>query len=323
MINIIKFKRKDGLKKGYLFGFIPICLDIDRHYFFNILGLIRFNKKYSYKTPALIVLENGVNDIKKNPRLIVSLTSFPERINLVHITISTLLNQTIKTNKLILWLAEEQFPNKKDDLPKSLEDLCKYGLEIKWSKDLKSYKKFVPAIEEYPNDIIVTADDDLYYSSDWLESLYNAYLKNTNNIYVKRANRINIHENEIQLVKKHKRFKKEYEKASYLNITMTGSGCLFPPNSLNTDFIFKKDFLKILPTHDDIYTWAVCVLSGKKIEVIGGYSEDLVCVNDTQQYGLCKINNKSGSGISIPEALNRIKQEFPELMHILEGEINE
>ena len=85
----------------------------------------------------------------------------------------------------------------------------------------------------------------------------------------------------------------------------------------------KYNFLEILPTHDDIFTWAVCVLSGKKIEVVGGYSEDLVCVNNTQQYGLCKINNKSNFGILIDEALNKIKEEIPEIMLVLEREKDE
>ena len=116
MFNLIKFKIKNGIKTGYLIGLIPLCLDIDKHYFFNIFNLIRFNKKYTYNTPALHVSKIGTSTNKRKPLLIVSLTSFPERINLAHITISTLLNQSLEPDKIILWLAEEQFFQKENDL---------------------------------------------------------------------------------------------------------------------------------------------------------------------------------------------------------------
>ena len=54
------------------------------------------------------------------PKLIVSLTSFPARINTVHQVIESLLNQTKKADKIILWLAPEQFPNGEKDLPEKL-----------------------------------------------------------------------------------------------------------------------------------------------------------------------------------------------------------
>lgn len=53
-------------------------------------------------------------------KIIVSLTSYPARISTVHLTIDTLLSQTRKADKIILWLAPEQFPNKEDDLPAQL-----------------------------------------------------------------------------------------------------------------------------------------------------------------------------------------------------------
>ncbi|MBQ2886366.1 MAG: hypothetical protein IJE43_21810 [Alphaproteobacteria bacterium] len=53
-----------------------------------------------------------IND-KINMKVIVSLTSYPARINIVHKTIESLLNQTYKADKVILYLAYEQFQIKK------------------------------------------------------------------------------------------------------------------------------------------------------------------------------------------------------------------
>ena len=67
--------------------------------------------------------------ISEESSIIVSLTSFPERINTVWLTIVTLLSQTLKPKKVLLWLAKSQFEG--IELPDNLKRLEKYGLEIK------------------------------------------------------------------------------------------------------------------------------------------------------------------------------------------------
>lgn len=52
-----------------------------------------------------------VYGLDSTSNVIISLTSFPQRIDVVYITITTLLKQTFKPGKIMLWLAEEQFPN--------------------------------------------------------------------------------------------------------------------------------------------------------------------------------------------------------------------
>ena len=60
-------------------------------------------------------------------------------------TIKTLLKQTVKPDKVVLWLAEEQFPQKENELPSELLELQNFGLTIKWCTDIRSYKKLIPA----------------------------------------------------------------------------------------------------------------------------------------------------------------------------------
>ena len=47
-----------------------------------------------------------------NEDIIVSLTSYPARINQLHLTIQSILRQTMSANKVILYLALSDFPNK-------------------------------------------------------------------------------------------------------------------------------------------------------------------------------------------------------------------
>ena len=73
--------------------------------------------------------------------LIVSLTSFPERMYELHYTLYSLLTQSVKPKQVILWLAKEQFPNLEKDIPARVLELQKNGLTIKWTHNIYSYKK--------------------------------------------------------------------------------------------------------------------------------------------------------------------------------------
>jgi hypothetical protein len=110
--------------------------------------------------------------------VIISLTTYSKRIYDVYLAIETLMHQTMKPNKIILWLAEDEFTL--DNIPQTLKNLQKRGLTIEFCKDLKSYKKLVPALKKYPEDIIITVDDDALYQHDLVENLVNAYKDNPN-----------------------------------------------------------------------------------------------------------------------------------------------
>ena len=83
----------------------------------------------------------GITNQKRKVKVIVSLTSFPARIDIVDITIKSLLMQSLKPDEIILWLAKGQFSGEENGLPTKLLKLKKYGLTINWCNDIKSYKK--------------------------------------------------------------------------------------------------------------------------------------------------------------------------------------
>ena len=159
-------------------------------------GMFGIDKK---EIDALISAKKfiGLNKSPRAEKVIVSLTSYKPRINDVKYVIYSLLNQTFAPDKLILWLDEDSFPRREENLPQDLLELQKFGLTIDWCENLRSYKKLIPALEKYPDDIIVTADDDLFYRPDWLKILYDEHLTNPYCVighYVLRV-RLNIHGN--------------------------------------------------------------------------------------------------------------------------------
>ena len=99
-------------------------------------------------------------DLGIKPKVIVNLTSFPERIKCVAQAIRSLQKQTIRVHKIILWLAKEQFANQ--ELPETLTKLIGKDFEIRWcNEDLRPHKKYFYAFKEFSNSINITVDDDI------------------------------------------------------------------------------------------------------------------------------------------------------------------
>lgn len=106
--------------------------------------------------------------------LLVSLTTFtPRMADLVFVVYSVLRN-TYLPEKVVLALSEEDFPEKDRAVPSLLIDVLSRFKEyeiIWWPKNIKSYKKLIPALSGYQDKTIITIDDDIYYNSRFIENL--------------------------------------------------------------------------------------------------------------------------------------------------------
>lgn len=283
---------------------------LDAHIYIELLTRIRISFKYKPKISHKKTTEWGLNQEDRDNKVIVSLTSYPGRIEYIATTIDTLLQQTIKPDKLILWLADTQFPNKEKDLPQNLLQLCQFGLEIRWCEDIRSYKKLVPALREFPEDIIVTADDDLYYQKDWLESLYFEYKKNPEYIYTRRASFIQIENDTINTFP---HYSNQCYKPCFNNQLMGGAGTLYPPYSLHQDVYDIEAIKTLIPTHDDIYFWVMAILNNKRIKLVKNSDVNLITVDGSQQYGLCR----DPLGMHPVEAFTKIFNKYPQIIEKL------
>lgn len=92
----------------------------------------------------------------------ISLTTFGKRIQDVFLAIESIGFQSLKAGRVVLWLAEDEFQDSR--LPLSLNRLVERGLTVNYYEDIKQYKKLIPSLKSYPNDIIITIDDDMLYN---------------------------------------------------------------------------------------------------------------------------------------------------------------
>ena len=233
------------------------------------------------------------DDIYKGNNIIISLTSYPARIKDVHITINSLLNQSLKPYKTILWLSKNQFPNGNKGLPKNLIDLVDKGLTIEYNNendgDIKSYRKLIPTLKKYPNNIIVTADDDIIYDKNWLEKLYKTHLKHPKDIVAHRITKFEYKKNAFKIIKGGKKY---YKSPSFLNKLTGVGGVLYFPNCFYKDILKEELFMKLAPTNDDIWFWLQAVLKGTRIRVVDNPNIKLNYVPNSQNVGLYKINSQ-------------------------------
>lgn len=201
--------------------------------------------------------------IDKN-NIVVSFTTFPSRINSVWLVVECLLRQKIKPNKLILWLSIDQFPSK-EYLPSQLLEYENKGLEIHLCEgDLKSHKKYYYALKEFPNNLLITIDDDFFYPSNLISDLLELHKKYPKAICCVRGH----------LMKVNKDILDPYNKWEYLNsgrgpsfdiFQTSGGGTLYPPSSLHPEVLNKEFFLEHCKTADDVWLNMMSQLNSTKI----------------------------------------------------------
>ena len=266
---------------------------------------------FTYKYPVLASKQKvfGLNTTeKRDEKIIVSLTSFPKRINKVWICISTILRQSVKPDVVELWLSKEQFPNEEKDLPENLLELKEQGLSIFFCEDdLRSHKKYFYSMQKHPNDIVITCDDDFFYPSDMIFSLYEEY-KKTGSI-VGTANTFIGKENFYSPIQ-WKMCTSETQNADNLGL-YSGSATLFPPHTISGYGFDLSIIKKTCPYADDLWLTAMTYLNGKKVSSLGRLPFPLP-VKGTQEEALTKTNNSESSAVNNDTQWKTILDYFSE-----------
>lgn len=223
---------------------------------------------------------NGLIEEKRAIPIIVSVTSFPARINDVWISLESLFRQTVKPDMIILWLAESQFPDKK--IPESLVRLQSRGLTIRFCEDLRSHKKYYFAMKEFQNACIMTFDDDLYYDKNVIKRVVELYAKHPDCICTNRAHEIMIKEGMVQPYSRWNHNAKNILVPSKALLQTGGAGTLYPPKSLS-ESAFDKNLIQTLCFHaDDVWLKLMATLNDKKVVTHSFYNKDFLTVKSSQ-----------------------------------------
>lgn len=226
---------------------------------------LRYQFKYDELTEkALNCTDVAVSDeLYGDSPIIVSLTTHGKRISEAHIAIESIMQGSLKPNKIILWISEDY---KKQTLPITLQRQVKRGLEIEYCRDVRSYTKLVPALHKYPNASIVTIDDDIIYPYDMLENLVNAHIEDPDCICANWVHDIpvGIRDNYVSLLDwpvLH-----NVDRISSRFFYEGFAGVLYPPCSFDSEILNEDVFLDICKYADDVWFNAMSLKKGTKVK---------------------------------------------------------
>lgn len=231
----------------------------------RVINAIRFHLRYEELTAkALSESKLGVSNEKYGQsEVIVSLTTHGKRIYDVHAAIETIMQGSVKPNRIVLWVSEDY---RKIILPLTLQKQMERGLEIRYCKDIRSYTKLLYALKAFPEASIITVDDDILYPHDLLEHLMNAHIEYPECICANfiREIPLNLDKKYISILKWPQLFNAEELSNRYFFEGF--AGVLYPPHSLDAEVFNEKVFLDICKYADDVWFNAMAIKAGTKVK---------------------------------------------------------
>ena len=237
--------------------------------------------------------------------LVVSLTTYDKRIYSVALTIESIMQGSLKPNRIILWLQDDL---KDSILPCSIKKQMERGLEVYYTKDIRSYKKLIPTLRMCPESVIVTVDDDVLYEFDTLDRLFMAYYKNPKYIYGCRVKKISINNNGAIEPYKKWTVMEDVGTPSNYNMCIGVGGVIYPAHCFN-DEVFNEDaFMRLCPHGDDLWFWLMAKKTGfKAVKIYTHHKNGIDYISNVgvQDIGLRRKNvHQSGNDLQL-EALDR------------------
>ena len=198
------------------------------------------------------------------PRVIVSLTSYGRRVShTLKYPVMSMLVQTKRPDKIVVWLDDDNYSE--FNLPSSLRKFIKYGVEVCFCSDIRSYKKLVPSLGKYPDDIIITIDDDLIYRRKTLECLLAKHKEYPDSIICTSGHVPVFDANGLLPYKEWQMYLNRTD--SKLVFPLGGTGTLYPPHSLYKDTTNSSLFMNLSPKADDVWFWIMALLNGRMVRL--------------------------------------------------------
>lgn len=232
--------------------------------------------------------------------VIVTLTSIPSRLNIIDITIRSILNQPQKPSKILLWLHQDL----KNKIPKKLSDLVGDIFEIRYQQDLTcSHRKLIYSLKEFPDSILITCDDDLIYRPEWLTSLYNDHLQYPSSIIANECRKLTYDNNNELLPYKQWKYIKTKGIVDKKLLPIGYGGVLYPAHSLHQDTTDQTLFLKLTPKADDLWFKMMSYLQGTEVRRPSAPCEKPIPIVGSQAISLKKSNVRKDGNILQWQAL--------------------
>ena len=153
--------------------------------FLIYFGITRYIQLH-YENPDKYIknYKNISNIADINDKIIISFTTTPSRIKKITPMLNSILDQTVKVDRIVLNIPKI-CNNKEYDIPEKYKDILSI---MKCEKNYGPATKFVPTIlrEDDANTIIILLDDDTIYGKDFIETILEESKKNKNKAIISK-----------------------------------------------------------------------------------------------------------------------------------------
>lgn len=189
--------------------------------------------------------------------LIVSMTSYGQRLSdSCPYALYSIFTQTLRPNRICLFLDNSWSD---ETLPPLIKRLQQSGLEVYYGEDLRSYKKLIPALQRFPNNRIITVDDDFYYNRNlfqWLVEEYErAVTQGEQAVVGSWASVETVIKGEFA---PYNDWPDGYGSHTNEHWSLkAGNGTLYPPHVFDEEICKSEVFMQLAPTADDLWFWAM------------------------------------------------------------------
>jgi hypothetical protein len=287
-IHSFYFKKNDVLRPdqrhGFLWAYYNIVVRLCNLF---LIVYLRFERLFFHPNMS----QKVVSDV------VVSLTTFPARIDKLWMVLDSILNQTVLPKKIILVLAIDEFPGRINDVPKNLLVYRNYGLEFLFvEKNLKPHNKYFYTFEKFYGDLVLTIDDDCYYKPDLIKRMLEVHDMYPNCVCSSTICKIEFDKNGKFLPYSEWKDIFTHVEPSNVYLALGVCGVLYPTSLFDKNIILNADVIRSLCLQtDDLWLKANEVECGVPV-VNGEYCARPCSVLGTQKFALSHTNCENGPG---------------------------
>lgn len=232
-----------------------------------------------------------------HPEVIVSLTTYPKRTTTIEEMLRPLFKQTVAPDRIILWLAKDEFDQSGMQLPDNLAELDARvpNFEIRWcERNLRPHNKYFWCMKHFPEAIVIMVDDDLIYSTGMVAKLLDAHYKHPRAVIASRSHMVTLGEDgDIAPYPSWDLEQTRFRDVPRYDLLATpGAGTLFPPHCLDERVFDGEALNKLALLADDLWLMVFTLLNDRPVVATG--EPWLHYVENTQQEGLYIDNLERG-----------------------------
>lgn len=225
--------------------------------------------------------------------LIVSMTTIPSRFKRLEENLPSLLEyQTYKVEKLRInlddCLSEEQLKPYKELQEKYHQIELGTG-EKRW----RSCNKLLPTLKDYPDAVIITVDDDLYYAKDSIKTLVDKHNEFPNHIIAQESNPCVVVNGKFKFLMSYDIMADGFDSHSKI----LSNCCLWPPHIFEGSDVFNWDIMKSYTDglDDELHLWLQATLNGVRCISLNYYhslAPEVKTPVKEDEYSLTESNKK-------------------------------